>query len=730
MAARHLQAARLPEARQACERVLAVAPEHPPALHLLGMTLIRQGRVGEGEALIRRVLALQPDAADALSNLAVLLKGQGRLDEAIALSRRAVDQRPDHPEIRVNLGNALLAAGRPGEAAREYRHALGIRPDWVDTLERLADALMRLGQREDAGNLLAHAIILRAGLSESRYSIDHGLPIAKRLAAAEAACRRLVASLPDHADAHFKLAGLLQMQGRGGEAVEMYHRVLALDPGHAQAMSNLGVALRKLGRLDEAFEVYDMAVRTDPTNADTFYNYGNGLQSRGRLMAAIANFRRAVELRPGLLLANQNLLTVLNYTTGLSRSEVFAEHRAFAARHAAALAGERRATTRDRDPERRLRVGYVSPDFWRHSCAYFTLPLLSSHDRRQVEVVCYSDVKRPDTFTQAIRANADLWRETFGVKDAALADLIRADGIDILVDLNGHFADSRILTFARKPAPVQVTWLGYPNTTGLDAMDYRLVDAVTDPPGDADPFHTEKLVRLAPVFLCYRPSPDAPEPVPPPGPTRGYVTFGSFNNVSKITDEVVTAWAGILAAVPGSRLFLKARQLDDAGTRRRLAALFEARGIAPDRLDIRPWSAMSQDHLSLYGEVDVALDPFPYNGTTTTCEALWMGVPVVSLRGDRHAGRVGASLLSAVGLGDLVAGDAVAYHALAVALAQDTGRLTMLRMGLRERMRASPLCDGPGFARRVEGAYRAMWRRWCAGQPPVPFALAPGPAGR
>jgi predicted O-linked N-acetylglucosamine transferase (SPINDLY family) len=374
-----------------------------------------------------------------------------------------------------------------------------------------------------------------------------------------------------------------------------------------------------------------------------------------------------------------------------------------------------------------LRIGYVSPDFWRHSCAHYVLPLFAGHDHNRYQIICYSDVRQPDSFTRRLQACADLWHDTYGLKDEALVELIRRDEVDILVDLNGHFAGTRLLAFARKPAPVQVTWLGYPNTTGLTTIDYRLVDPVTDPPGEADAYHSEALVRLSTGFLCYTPVPEAPEPAPAPCLEKGYVTFGSFNNMAKVTPEVIALWAAILQRVPTARLVLKSRQLDDAGTRRRFAALLHAHGIAEERFDLLPWSLRPDDHMGAYHGLDIALDPFPYNGTTTTCEALWMGVPVLSLMGDRHAGRVGASLLTTLGLSDWIATDPADYVDRAARLAADPAGLAELHRTLRARLVDSPLFNAAAFARMVEAAYRAMWQRWCAGQAPAPFILTPGP---
>jgi predicted O-linked N-acetylglucosamine transferase (SPINDLY family) len=340
-------------------------------------------------------------------------------------------------------------------------------------------------------------------------------------------------------------------------------------------------------------------------------------------------------------------------------------------------------------------------------------PLLENHNRQAVEVFCYAEIMRPDDVTAHLQNFADHWRVTVGLSDDELAERIRTDAIDILVDLAGHAGPNRLQVFARKPAPVQVTWLGYPDSTGLDAMDYRLVDAVTDPPGESDALASETLVRLEGGFLCYGGSKDAPAPAAPPCLQSGAITFGSFNNPTKMSSATLDAWASLLARLSAARLLLKGGPFADAAARALCLARLNERGVAPERIEMLPWLDDPIAHQEAYNRVDIALDPFPYNGTTTTCEALWMGVPVVTLRGDRHAGRVGASLLEQIGLTELVASSVEEYVGLALTLARNGERLAELRHSLRPRMAASRLCDGPAFAQKIEAAFRSVWQYWC-----------------
>jgi predicted O-linked N-acetylglucosamine transferase (SPINDLY family) len=388
-------------------------------------------------------------------------------------------------------------------------------------------------------------------------------------------------------------------------------------------------------------------------------------------------------------------------------------------RHAEGRARRDHANDRTADAgtsgRRRLRVGYVSPDFKNHSVARFFLPLLAHHERSAFEVTCYAELKRPDAVSERIRGLAEHWCPTVGLSNDELAERIRADGVDILVDLAGHTSDNRLLTFARTPAPVAVSWLGYANTTGVAAIDYRFSDAECEPPGESDRRSSERIWRLPHGFHCFSPLDDAPAVTAPPNAARGSTMFGSFNNFLKLAPETIALWGRVLAAVPGSRLLLKSNFVFDAAAHRRHLERFAAAGIDPARITILPYMPDDHAHLAAYAEVDVALDPFPYNGTTTTCEALWMGVPVVTLRGDRHAARVGTSLLTRVGLAALIADDEAGYVARAADLAAAPERLAQLRAGLRAQVAASKLCDAAGFARDVEDAYRAMWRAWCGG---------------
>ncbi len=531
-------------------------------------------------------------------------------------------------------------------------------------------------------------------------------------AAVEHCCRTILSANPESHDAHFHLGTALLLQNKREEAIESFQRTLQLRPGHVAATFQLGKTLHILTRFDEALASYREALKLNPNLADAHDSIGSILKSRGDLDGAIESYRMALRIKPHSDKAHSDLVFAMNYNPRYDAATIYREHIRWGQAHALPPTVPS-GFPNNPEPARKLRIGYVSPDFYKHSVAFFFEPLLAHHDTDRFETFCYSSVAQPDAFTQRLQTAAAHWRAVKGVSNEQLVRKIRKDTIDILVDLTGHTANSRLMAFTARPAPVQVSYLGYPNTTGVPGIDYRLTDPWADPPGLTDNYHIETLVRLPQGFLCYRPADDAPLIARPPRRESGHTTFGSFNNLAKITPEVVSLWASILQAVPDARLIIKNISLRDKATQERLYALFAVHQVAAQRIDLLAPIYHQAGHLELYNQIDIALDTFPYNGTTTTCEALWMGVPVITLAGQMHAGRVGVSLLSQVGAVDLIADSSQDYVRLAVALASDPERLAGLHATLRERMAQSPLCDGKAFASNVEQAYREMWSKWC-----------------
>lgn len=508
-------------------------------------------------------------------------------------------------------------------------------------------------------------------------------------------------------------AGVLGEVGLNAQGVEVYRKAVKLapkDPGIAACL--VGMIFRT-GRYDEAMEESTRAMREFPGNAEVGYNHATLLNFYGRLDEAAATLRASIAANPQFVAARSNLCMLSNYLTG-DPAELLAVHREYGAMLERAHTAAVPPYANSRDPERTIRLGVVSGDLRRGSVMSFFEPVLEHMDPARVETFVYSLHPAADEVTAKLRARSKSWKHTGELSPAALAQEVFGDRVDVLLDLGGHTAYNRLTTFHLRPAPVQMTYLAYPCTTGVSAIDYRLVDSRTDPVG-AERFAAERLLRLDPCFLCFLPAADSP-PVRTARPDGPFV-FGSFNNAFKLHPSTLDAWARILRAVPESKLLLKSQGLDHPALRQACLARLTSGGLDPSRIEIAGFARTHRDHLAMYHRVDLALDSFPYNGTTTTCEALWMGVPVLTVAGACHAARVSASILETVSASSLITPDVEAYIAEAVRLAADRDRLGAASRGLRERVAASTLCDAPGFARRFEAALRTGWRAWCEGRP-------------
>lgn len=690
------------------------------------VTAHQQGRLQEAEPLYREILRAAPRRFEVLGLLGYLLHQRGQDRAAIELIDRALAINPTMPDAHLWRGMALQRLERMEEAAASYRAVLTLNPKHVDALNNLGTLLTAKGDYAAAIELHQRAIGLKPDRAHAHYSLGVALDRLGRDDAALDAYRRAIQLKPDYLDAYGNLGVALVKQRRADEALPHLERAVALDPRRPESRLNLGKALRDLDRFADAETAYRLALELRPDFGEARNSLANILQDFGQLDEAMAQLRYVLETQPDYLTAGSNLLMKSIYHDGIGAAAIAEEHRKFGrVMTALAGAGDPAWRERERDPERRLRIGYVSPDFNAHSCAFFLEPLLAAHDRAAVELYCYSNTAKTDAITERMRALADHWRDIVPLSDAEAATLIAAGRIDILVDCAGHTARNRLSLFALKPAPLQGTWLGYPHGTGLPTVDFRLTDAVADPVGATDAHYLERQLRLAGGFLCYRPLDEAPEPAPGPLARGAGPVFGCFNNANKVGPAAARLWSEILAAVPAARLKLRAKQFRDATVVRRFRERFAAAGVVPERIEFSGWAPTIREGLADYANIDVALDPFPYNGTTTSCEALWMGVPVVALAGDAHAGRVGASLLASVGLAELVAKDLAQYRDIAIGLARDPARLARLRGELRARMAAAPLCDAPRFARAVEAAYRERWRDWCATGTTSAAAVAP-----
>lgn len=509
-------------------------------------------------------------------------------------------------------------------------------------------------------------------------------------------------------------AALEQHQaGRFPEAEALYRQVLRQQPANAEALHLLGLLNSQSGSTDIAVALIRKAIALKPDVPAFYNNLGNAFVAQGSPDKAVAAFEHALNLQPDNPRTHSSLFVTRHYMK-CDRRVLLEESRAWGRRYAEPLASEIRAHPNGPEPERRLRIGYASGELFRHPVGYFLAPALVAHDRRKVEVFCYSNSHRSDALTAQLRASCDHWRSLVGVDDGGAAEMIRRDGIDILVDLSSHLGDHRLLVFARKPAPVQATWIGQINTSGAECMDYIIADHVVCPQGE-DELYVEKVVRLPAFYMPFSPSPDAPDVAPLPALSHGHITFGCFNRIAKVTPQVIAVWSRILRALPSSRLRLISVGLNDSSVRFRFCDMFIRNGVDVNRIDLLgPCS--HAELMTAYNDVDLALDPFPYSGCTSTAEALWMGVPVVSLKGDRFVSRTSASFLAAAGLEDLAAEGEDAYVSKAVTLASEVPRLAELRAELREAISRSAIGDGPRFTRQLERAYREMWRGWCHDQ--------------
>jgi predicted O-linked N-acetylglucosamine transferase (SPINDLY family) len=598
----------------------------------------------------------------------------GRLTEAERICRQILSQRPDIAEAQNLLGAALQGQGRHDEALAAYRTAASLRPDFAPGRYNFGTALRHANRIDEAIAEIRAALAIDPRFFEAWNNLGNALEDKLALDEAEAAYRQAIRLRPNLAEPVFNLANVLRDKGNPDGAIEGYRQAIAMQPQYVQAKHNLAAVLKDTGRLDEAIQIW----------------------------------QRLLEAHPPPLVAS-NYIYSLHFHPSYDAKRLYEAHADWNRRYAEPLAPHSPQFPNERAPNRRLRIGYISPDLREHPVGRFLLPLLANHDHTQFEVFCYTDVRQADVITHRIRSHVDVWRSTPGMSDEQLAGMIRQDRIDILVDLTMHMKGSRLLVFARKPAPVQVTYLAYCSTTGLRTMDYRLTDSFLDPAGGDESVYSEKSVRLR-SYWCYEPPGDAPQVASPPVEETGPITFGCLNNFGKVARVTLDTWAELLSRVAGSRLLLFAPE----GSHREAARQHLARrNVDPQRLEFVPLLHLNE-YLLQYNQIDIALDPFPYPGGTTTCDALWMGVPVVSLAGETAVSRAGLSILSTIGLPELVATTTDQYLAIATGLAADASRLPEFRRTLRERMKQSPLMDARGFARDVETAFGRMWATWCA----------------
>ena len=742
LAGGHYDAGRLAEAEALYRQVLSGHPDNAEALRMLGLVAFAVGRTSDALELVGKAAALQPSRADYQSNLGVIFASLKRFDEAIGAFRQALVWAPGDPQVLTNLANALQEKGgideaiavygdalrRRGdipqthynlaralqekgmldEAIAAYHRAIALSPGYADAFNSLGTALKQQGKLTEAIAAYQQALSLRSNSPQAYYNLAGAMRAVGNADQEIAAYQQAIAQRPQYPDAYNNLGNALEEKGRADEAIVAYRAALSGRSNFPEAYNNLGNVLLQTGKPDEAIECYRQALALRSDYAEAHNNLGNALKETARHEEALASYRQAAQISSEPRMAG-NVLCLMHYLSRFGPREIYDAHSEWNDRYVRPLAGSLGSHANDRSKDRRLRIGYISPDFREHPVGRFMQPLLANHDHGQFEIVCYADLHFEDAITANLRRGADVWRNTVAQNDEQLARLVREDRIDILIDLTMHLQGSRLLAFARKPAPVQVTYLAYCSTTGLETIDYRLSDPYLDPAGVDESLYSEKTVRLPRTYWCYPPPADSPDVTPPPARGNGYVTFGCMNNYSKVSAETFDWWLRLLREVPASRLILHSHE----GSHRQAAwDRMKAAGLDPQRLRFEAFAPLGR-YLQTYNKIDVALDPYPYCGGTTSCDAAWMGVPIVSLRGQTAVSRGGLSILSNLGLGELVASDADAYVRIGSELAGDLPRLETLRGSLRERLKSSPLMDGRQFARDVEAAYRTMWHAWC-----------------
>jgi predicted O-linked N-acetylglucosamine transferase (SPINDLY family) len=635
------------------------------------------GRLAQAESIYRAILSQKPDYPDALHMLGVLAQQAGQAQAAVELIRRAIALEKTCAQYHYNLGRALMELALWDEAIAAYQQALILSPGYLRAWNNLGAAMHQRGRLDEAIACFGEALKLR----------------------------------PNFPDALYNLGKTLQAKRDWNGAIACYRQLLGHRADYIPAYNDLGIVLCEVGQIDEAVNVLAEAVSRRPDYSEAHNNRANALLAQGAVSSAILSYQQAVELNPANAGAASNRLFALHFHPSYDAPAILRECREWDKRYAAPLAPSVATWQNDRSPDRKLRIGYLSPDFCAHCQAMFTLPLLSGHNHEQVEIFCYADVQYPDAITNKLRLLADAWRPITGMSDQNVAELIRADGIDILIDLTMYMAGGRPLVMARKPAPVQGAWLAYPGTTGLAAVDYRLTDPYLDPPGQFDECYSEQSIRLPHTFWCYDANVlgETPPVVELPALKNGFITFGCLNNFCKVSEGTLALWAEVLLRVQRSRLRLLAPTGD---ARQWVLKQLDRRGVKANRVDFVARRARPQ-YMAEFNRIDVGLDTSPYNGHTTSLDSLWMGVPVVTRVGRTVVGRAGLSQLTNLNLTELVGYTDEQFIKIAVELAENLPRLTELRRTLRDRMTASPLTDSLRFAGDMESAYREMWKAWC-----------------
>ncbi|GAB4833345.1 hypothetical protein Ancab_031589 [Ancistrocladus abbreviatus] len=726
--------ARLVDAAESYQKALSADPSYKPAAECLaivvtdiGTSLKLAGNTQEGIQKYYEALKIDPHYAPAYYNLGVVYSEMLQYDLALTCYEKAVLERPMYAEAYCNMGVIYKNRGDLEAAIACYERCLAVSPNFEIAKNNMAIALTDLGTKVKLdGHIDQGVAYYKKALSynwryaDAMYNLGVAYGEMLKFDMAIVFYELAFHFNPHCAEACNNLGVIYKDRENLDKAVECYQMALSINPNFSQSLNNLGVVYTVQGKMDAAASMIEKAIIANPTYAEAYNNLGVLYRDAGDISRAIEAYEHCLKIDPDSRNAGQNRLLAMNYINEGHDDKLYDAHRDWGRRFMR-LYPQYTSWDNPKEPERSLIIGYVSPDFFTHSVSYFIEAPLSHHDPTNYKVVVYSAVVKADAktirFREKVIKKGGKWRDIYGVDEKKVANMVREDRVDILVELTGHTANNKLGMMACRPAPVQVTWIGYPNTTGLPTIDYRITDTLADPP-DTSQKHVEELVRLPECFLCYTPSPEAGPVSPAPALANGFITFGSFNNLAKITPKVLQVWARIFCAVPNSRLVVKCKPFSCDSIRHRFLSTLEQLGVEPVRVDLLPLILLNHDHMQAYTLMDISLDTFPYAGTTTTCESLYMGVPCVTMQGRVHAHNVGVSLLNKIGLGHLVAKTEDEYVQLALQLASDLTSLSKLKMSLRDLMLKSPVCDGSSFTRSLESAYRLMWGRYCEGDVP------------
>ncbi|GMP49816.1 hypothetical protein CsSME_00016669 [Camellia sinensis var. sinensis] len=724
------------EAAESYQKALRVDPSYKPAAEYLaivltdlGTSLKLAGNAQEGIQKYYEAIKIDPHYAPAYYNLGVVYSEMMQYDMALGCYEKAALERPMYAEAYCNMGVIYKNRGDLESAIACYERCLAVSPNFEIAKNNMAIALTDLGTKvklegdiDQGVEYYKKALYYNWHYADAMYNLGVAYGEMLKFDMAIVFYELAFHFNPHCAEACNNLGVIYKDRDNLDKAVECYQLALSIKPNFSQSLNNLGVVYTVQGKMDAAASMIEKAIVANPTYAEAYNNLGVLYRDAGNITLAIESYEQCLKIDPDSRNAGQNRLLAMNYIHEGTDDKLFEAHRDWGRRFMR-LYPQYTSWENPKDPERPLVIGYVSPDYFTHSVSYFIEAPLVYHDYANHKVVVYSAVVKADAKTNRFRdkvlKKGGIWRDIYGIDEKKVASMVREDKVDILIELTGHTANNKLGMMACRPAPVQVTWIGYPNTTGLPTIDYRITDALADSPDTRHKWvYVEELVRLPECFLCYTPSPEAGPVSPTPALSNGFITFGSFNNLAKITTKVLQVWARILCAVPNSRLVVKCKPFCSDSVRQRFLSTLEQLGLESQRVDLLPLILLNHDHMQSYALMDISLDTFPYAGTTTTCESLYMGVPCVTMGGSVHAHNVGVSLLSTVGLGHLVAKNEDEYVQLALKLASDVTALSNMRTGLRDLMSKSPLCDGSKFTLGLESTYRKMWKRFCKGDVP------------